>query len=552
MHQSNPKAISNNKLIEALSLRVWWVWATLAVVVLVIQLLTINVLPHLQQDEAQITDYGRLALQPTSDWSVVWRVAEGKPLLLWSYLGPLIAEVGFQLFGQASVGPRIMALLGGILAGTMALGWLRARSVTVPVALSMSILLLLDPLFVLSQRMARVDSWVFAACLGCCWLLYSSKGAQAPWLIAFAGAAAGIAALIWPSAIFLYPLILLEFYNTLHLQGSIKAKIRELGKQASVFCCGWFLAVLLLLLPVWQSLALIFGDASSMVSHNLDTAKSLSDYALALFTPGHWAKLAKALIKTYTPLLPLLALLGFMVGKDWKLLLAAVTALLLIFISLVYEFRALYLLPYFIALASQFFARPLSGQRTVWGTRARRVAITLLLVWVTGISLGARTYFGLKYDDGRSLRKLHQVAANQIGPGEYNVFLGFTYELYYSARLLGWHVYTPYIKYEYQDGVNWVRQNGFEPADKFEELLRHMDYAVFAEDRLTPELQQSLNKAGLTYERAFAVSGELSSAVPPEEQNRLKAVLLWFLKGKDNYGPYRLYSRSALKETAAL
>src|SRR4051794_2410484 len=94
-------------VIKKLTSLFWFRWILILSVIFLVQVSTISLLPHLQQDEVQITDYGRLAIDPESDWSVTWLVGNEKPLLLWSYLGPLISEVSFKLGGSSGIGPRI-------------------------------------------------------------------------------------------------------------------------------------------------------------------------------------------------------------------------------------------------------------------------------------------------------------------------------------------------------------------------------------------------------------------------------------------------------------
>src|SRR4051812_23086235 len=128
-HRFPLSTLRNSSILNISISRVWWAWIIILAVTFLIQVSTIDVMPSLQKDEIQIADYGRLTLDPSSDWSVNWLVAEGKPILLWSYLGPLLSETSYQLFGNSGLGPRIVALLGGLLAATMALGWLMARRV---------------------------------------------------------------------------------------------------------------------------------------------------------------------------------------------------------------------------------------------------------------------------------------------------------------------------------------------------------------------------------------------------------------------------------------
>ncbi|HEX9150603.1 MAG TPA: hypothetical protein VF842_00880 [Flavobacterium sp.] len=105
---------------------------------------------------------------------MTWMVGNEKPLFLWTYIGPLIAETSFHLGGSSGIGPRIASLLGGLLASIFMMGWLMARRISPFMATCLSLAFLLDPLFNLSQRMGRSDSWVIALCLASCWVLRNS------------------------------------------------------------------------------------------------------------------------------------------------------------------------------------------------------------------------------------------------------------------------------------------------------------------------------------------------------------------------------------------
>jgi len=119
VQKNNP---TNNK-------NLWLLWLLVLVVVLFIQLSTAGVLPDIQKDEVQITDYGRLTLNPKSDWSATWLLGTNKPLFIWSYLGPLIAELGYRWGDGLGTSERITSILGGLAAATIAFGWLLSRRV---------------------------------------------------------------------------------------------------------------------------------------------------------------------------------------------------------------------------------------------------------------------------------------------------------------------------------------------------------------------------------------------------------------------------------------
>jgi len=292
--------------------RLWVLWALIIGITLVVQLSTVNVLPAIQKDEVQITDYGRLALNPESDWSATWLLANNKPLYIWSYVGPLIAETGYRLGDGSGTSTRIASLIGGLFAATMAFGWLLSRKVSPYFALLLSTAFLLDPLFVLTQALGRVDSWVIAVCLSSCWLLRketltaSNKIPIA--VIICAGAFAAVAAFIWPSSIFLYPLILYEFFCLMRIKARDGLALNKILLSVFYFTISGIVTAILLLIPVWNYLHLFFNDMQNVVAQNVQSSKSIPDRALALFDLQLWLKMVKAFGKTLSPFIPLIGL----------------------------------------------------------------------------------------------------------------------------------------------------------------------------------------------------------------------------------------------------
>lgn len=522
----------------------WRMWFIVLAIVLAIQLLTIDVLPHLQQDEAQITDYGRLALDPQSDWSITWWMAEGKPLLLWSYLGPLIAEISFQFAGPSGLGPRIASLIGGLVAATMALGWLISRKVPVYAAFGLSLAFLLDPLFVLSQRMARLDSWVIACCLAACWILHTEikkdSNSSPRWRTMAAGGLAATAAFIWPSAIFMYPLLALELIQFPKSDKTAVDKWKSVFRQGVNFVIGGIIVVFLLMLPVWENMQIIFSDMETMVTQNVDSSKSFSDKLFGLFNIQNWLKTIKVFIKTFSPLLPLLAIFGVLIKREQGLIIATVATVILIFATLVYEFRVLYLIPYFIALSSSIFMRSEEYFPNPGLKNFAHAALGILIIWSVGIAL-VRTTLGLEAKTELDRERIHQVASSSIGPGNHKVFLGFTYEFYFVGRSLGWQLYTPYIQFTYDSQGNWIRENDYQPKEKFLNLLSGMDYAVFSKGSVNKDLEEQLNSSGLYFSKILRVGDD--PAVKEIPQTHFRNIMLWFLQGKESYGSYVLFAR---------
>ena len=524
----------------------WYIWFIFAIGLFLIQASTLSLLPTLMQDEAQITDYGRLALDPSSNWSVTWWVAAEKPLFLWSYLGPVLAEVGYQLGGPSGVGPRLMALVGGLVASTMAFGWLLQRKVPFTIAGLLSAAFLLDPLFTLSQRMARSDSWVMALCLASCWLLRRSSeqdDSRKIMLIVISGILAATASFIWPSAVFLYPLICLELFNSIPKKLGRKQSLQEGARHALYFLAGGISICIILILPIRNQLNTILVDMQNMVALNVNASKTPAERLITLFSYQPWAKLVKAFAKTLSFGLPLLSIWALIIRREKGMIVVAFMTLTIIFMTLVYEFRVMYLTPYLLAFSADLFREIKFKPVKPIFMRLSFVFLILVVSFAMGISIFTRSALAFHDRNYHDRNRLAEAATTAIGQGNYKVFLAFSYEFYFTGRSLGWQLYTPYIQFSYDAEGNWIRNNDFKPKDKFVKLMTRMDFAIFPFDKLNEEVKKDLEASGLKYTGTIHVTDKLLPR-SSSDLSRPNNILLWFLRGAKGYGPYLLYSRS--------
>lgn len=526
---------------------IWWVWLITLVLVFVVQLITLDDLLLIYQDQVQIIDYGRITLNPKSDWSLAWRIEEEKPILLWSYIGPLIAEMSFKFGGPVVIGSRIASLLGGMTAATMAFGWLKSRKVPDYAAFGLSLAFLVDPLFVLSQRIGRMDSWVMALCLASCWILRTTNTKQSPIIpkekLILGGGIAAISALTWPSAIFLFPLIFLELLN---LTGERTGnKWRTVILRLVYFGVGGVTMTILLLIPIWENLVMILNDMNTMIARNVDSSTSIFERFFSIFEYQLWFKLIKAYVKTLTPFF-LLAIAGGFFRREKGLIFVTIISIAAIFASLVYELRALYLLPYFVGLAGGVYLR-VKDNPSVKIRRFTRIGLYGLVIWSVGISLFFRTALGLESKKHSQQEEIFEVAKTSIGPGNYKVFLGFTYEFYFVGRSLNWQLYSPYIKYEYDSEGNWLSDNKYEPKEKFVALLSKMDYAIFQRDAVDEKLMEQLSLSGLSYMEPLITNENQREIKEVFHQNRAKEIVMWYLQGNITGNSYVLFSRQKNK-----
>ena len=256
--------------------RLWRAWVVVVLGVLLVHSLTLTISPTIWRDEVQIVESGRLLVSaPKADWSVTWWPSADRPVLFFSYLGPVLQEASARLSAPSPAGPRAASVLGGALAASMAIAWLLARKIRPSVAFALGFALLLDPLFTESYRGARVDCWVVALCLAAAWALRRAqgrvqRGLPVGWLLASAGGLSAAAFLTWPTAILLYPLVLSELVGLWRERATTAAT----SKDVLAFGFGGVLGILALALPLWPVLGAVLQDMRPVLVGNQAVPKA--------------------------------------------------------------------------------------------------------------------------------------------------------------------------------------------------------------------------------------------------------------------------------------
>jgi hypothetical protein len=419
-----------------LQARIWTLWWLLLAGVGLLHLLTLTISPTVWMDEIFIVEFGRLTFEPNTDWSIMWA---DRPLLLLNYLGSALQEIAFQASNLSVVGPRFSALVGGLLAATTLFGYLLARQIPQKISFLLAATLLLEPMFVQSYRGGRVDGWAIAACLLSCWLLRvamnrGQNGKTTSIWIAIAGGLAVVGQFMWISAVLLYPLILIEFLELLAVFRKQRQRNSDILQAITALVLGGLVVGLILMVPIFPRLGTIFSDFITL-SKNNQTIRDRSNFFGEI--PLIWA----GLLNTYklNPLLLPTVGLGMVFSRDRKLLLTTLFVFGLILVTFVYQFRCIYVLPYFACL----MAAPFHPTQQGLNHNIRPILVGLLLVlllWGGGLSLVVRPALALKQSAGRAPDILCEAGMELVGSGAKPVYLG-TPELYYSGRSLGWKMY---------------------------------------------------------------------------------------------------------------
>jgi len=439
----------------------------------VVHLATLTRSPPAWQDEVQIIDYGRVML-PGSDESfgISWNAGD-RPIRPLNFVGPLLQELACRGSANTSLGPRLSVLIGAAVAASAMRGWLLAGGVSPWIAFIAAWAFLWDPLFASSYRSARVDSWCMAALLTSLWCVrLGSRNAADDRILVAAGAFVAVAALIWPSAILLAPLLAYEIYDSSRNASDERPPgpdwglWRRFSQRALVVTVSATVFMMLLLLPFVSSL----GDMIGGLNSGIALARG-ARYDRSL---GAVSRLAGNFFNC--PLLPLFAIGGAILLRRRVWLIPFSVALGLAVSSNPYAYRAVYLVPYFTygsALAADAWAR----------TRAPYVAPRRLLVWLSallllwsgGISICVRTAIATlewrQRDPAAALRLV-----DKLGAGVGTRVLLDSWSLYYALRARGWSYWGPldrrtdeqiaesldydYVIHDEAAGVRWMAYCG--------------------------------------------------------------------------------------------
>jgi hypothetical protein len=439
-----------------------------------IHLLTLTISPVPWQDEVQIVDSGRVALSDDRDSGLYWTAAQ-RPIQSLNYLGPLLQESAYRLLAPSIAGPRLSAWLGALIAAWMLSRWLTARGVTPGWNAALTAVFLFDPIFVQGYRGARVDCWVFALVLAACIeVRRSGDTTRAPseryLRCAIAAALAVAAFFVWPSAVYLLPLLIVEFI-TVH---SPTTGSRGAGPMLLAGSVGLVLALALFLIPLGPRLPIVLADA-------VDSRSQLYLRGLT-FDLSSTSNAAGDLARTYlvSALVPLIAIAG--ASRSRLLAVAAALVLAVIMPTMIFAHRVVYLLPYFIGIIGDAtrtgISRPLPMLK--W-------AVTGAVVWSAGISLIARPAQALMFRDARDPGHYERAADGLPEFRDRRIYLD-AFEFYYAGRERGWRQVHAYSE---------LGESGWA------ETFKHIDYALYAESAVVD--RQLREEAGWTIVREITL-----------------------------------------------
>lgn len=530
--------LSNNR-------RFWFAWLAMLVVVFIIHSLTLTIAPVATGDEISLIEIGRTTLNPQTNWSTNWSLVNDQPQFMPYYLGGALQELSLRASNFSMIGPRLFNLLGGIIAATMAVGWLISRKIPKEVSWLLGLVYLLDPLFVYIYRYDRVDAWTTALGLAACWILRSSankiqQGQLNILAIAVAGSLTATAPFIQANALIVYPLVILELATLVWQGRSVYQDWKKVFTPLLAFTIGGIVATTLLVIPIWHHIDVVLTNFYWYSKYNATAGTS----SLNSVIPNFLNLFRSFLI---SPILPLTALVGVGFGyrRNKLLLVSTLFAVTFVAVTRAYPPRAACLLPYCLVWTAAIFDFvPRSSSKAKASLRLIRSSVLiLLLTWSIGISLILRPSLGLTQKSARDPNMLYEIARSEIGFNA-KVF-DDSYPFYFAGRSLNWQMFNI-----------WLWDKRFENTwneDTFEKFLSKVDYVILHEEPYITggtgsiymiggesagagsiNKAKVLEKAGFKYRKTLLANGSKTQRFFLDRAA---------LGGGLPYGRYRLYSR---------
>ena len=491
-----------------------------------LQLSTMGVAPYLHLDEFMIVDLGRTVMDPRTDWSIAWIAGSDRPVFFWFYLGSVAQELVFRAAGE--YGPRVFALCGALLASGIMLRYLLLRGTQRIPARVLGLAFLLDPLFVQSYSMGRLDSWALASGLLACMLLREIDGPQSlrrPSYsrVILAGAVMAAGWLIWPSSVFLLPLLAIELREAAVRYRTIPQRLTAVG-SFGLGCIGAGLVLMLPLTPV------VIGQLPGLADGIATNTRSGSA-AEPLSAAYYLAQLRELIrILKFSPVTVILVLLTVLRRPKQDLVYGMLCAAGIMVLTVVYIHRVQYLLPYFIVLIAGLY--PASRQPAPFARRRRpgirKAWLAALIIWCTGISVISRTILALEHRQERNRDLVYRAAESMIGAGHYGVLMPG--EFYYAGRRLGWKMYKPYLA-----------QNEPMTPETLEKVLPRLEYVIWSGSTLPAVFRQTLTANGMHEQGTMRLYTRPARAA--ENVSWANGLRNLFSVQRQPYGPYTIYGR---------
>lgn len=516
-------------------------WVLLMALIAVHSTWTLHFSPKLNRDESEIVEYGRVIMNPGTDWSCIETPA-GRSEAFFGYASAIVHELAYRMTNHHDA-PRLLALAGLLVAACAALWWLRERGCDPWLAGSVALLLAVDPIFETAVRYGRPDSWTCALLMAACALVRVSarqQGRRATQTLVIAGMLAGFSPWLWPTAVITAPVVLAEFIDC-QMIGKRTGGWRKLGILALAGAAGLALGAV----PMGSRLVPAFDAMMRIVNWN--TGANTAAQAMYVLKDIVWLAVSH-------PFFLMLAVVGAIERRMWPWTALTVALFGCMLVTRIYDSRYLYLIPALIPLcangAAMIAARtarmpgalgwtivlsafgsclvmeyrflylvPLLLGPVVWLLRDRLVPASMPVVvkaclpalvgalWWTG---AVRDYSAWRHAPHQDFAAITAKFEEAVGKGPRIVYT--PYSLYFTGRKLGWKM---------------NRYQLVEKEDTMKTLFEKCEWIILDEDATA---DKRLGPAALA-------SGFEPAGIPSLGHSS-------FMFRGGGYGPYQLFKRA--------
>ncbi len=475
-----------------------------SLVVTLIHLLTISEYPASWFDEIEILESGRFSffdIHPK--WSVLL-IPNSKGGLdtlcpFFHYLSGALLECLYRMTGGFTAGRAIMLLSLPFCAFSI-FAWLRGKNFGPIVALSASILFLIDPNATICAHWYRPDLWCITMVLLCCLLITRSRASSYQAILLFtAGVLGATAVFFWITSVLLTPLILVEFCLTYR-------PFRQYNEswchfKAFLFlACGWILATAIVLIPLYSHIPDIVAQYQNVSEIGTMMSSQANPIAAAMLRLRDFVKIA-----CRTPFVWITAIMGLIISKRKLIHLILFIATTIFMLSTrVYHLRMVYLMPYLFLFVALAFERLSHSHKKTIATLSHLFLIGALCFGAT-IAVGAMNYAA--WPESNTISLFTQRLKDAVKKHNPRVcLLDFEHECYYAGRALGWQMFSTLDRTKILE----------EPYSKF---LKDIDAIVVSSALPDGLIQAELVLPSLGFAKTSYIE------MPPAATGRLKSFL---------------------------
>jgi hypothetical protein len=295
-------------------------------------------------DEIHIAEYGRLFLDPHSDWSLFWQGDHG--ITPWYFIGGLFEEFALRATSPSCAGSRLLGLLGSVLASGALVAWLWRRGTLPAAALLLGWLFLFNPIVMPAYTAGRIDGWAQCCAFAAGYQIVMSGSSPRAWRLFTAGGLLSLAFFVWPSVAYLLPLLGIELWRANRSAG------RSLWPSLVMTGVGAGIVFLVLGLTVLIRVPNVLRDVPSQLAvAGMAPHSAASGFAINVRT------LVAHLIVRNPWNVPL-AFIVWRSGASRAQLLWMMLPISIMFFTMLYGNRLIYMVPYLMVAFSGAFARP--------------------------------------------------------------------------------------------------------------------------------------------------------------------------------------------------